>query len=211
MPTRWLVSPGSPDEAVLHEVVARLRRGAVVAFPTDTLYGLGADPWNRAAIARIFALKGREAAQAIPLVAADRAQVEAAIGPLPPLGRALADAFWPGPLSLVVPAPPEVPRELLGGGSTVAVRVPAHAVARALAARLGRPLTATSANRSQAPPARDADEAERALGADLDGIVDAGPAPGGPPSTLVDVTGEAPRLVRAGAVPWERVVQFLAS
>lgn len=211
MPIRWLVAAESPDETVLRQVAARLRAGAVVAFPTDTLYGLGADAWNRAAVARVFAIKGREATQAIPLVAADRAQVEAALGMLPPLGRALADAFWPGPLSLVVPAPPDLPRELLGGGSTVAVRVPAHAVARGLAARLGRPLTATSANRSQAPPARDAGEVERELGADLDGIVDAGPAPGGPPSTLVDVTGATPRLVRAGAVPWERVVQFLAS
>jgi L-threonylcarbamoyladenylate synthase len=211
MPTRWLVSAASPDEALLRQVVARLRAGAVIAFPTDTLYGLGADAWNRAAVERVFVLKGREPTQAIPLVAADRAQVETFIGRLPPLARALADAFWPGPLSLVLAAPPDIPRELLGGGSTIAVRVPAHPVARALAALLGRPLTATSANRSQAPPARDANEAEQTLGADLDGIVDAGPAPGGPPSTLVDVTGEAPRLVRAGAVPWERVVQFLAS
>jgi L-threonylcarbamoyladenylate synthase len=191
--------------------VAVLRAGGVIAYPTDTLYGLGADAFRADAVARVIDLKGRDAAQAIPIIAADEAQVTRAIGPLSPLARRLARRFWPGPLSLILPAPSGLPEALLGGGRTVAVRVPAHATARALAAALGTPLTATSANLSSLPPSDDPRRVIEHLGASLDGIVDAGPSPGGPPSTLVDVSDKVPRLVRAGAVPWDRVVQFLVS
>ena len=136
-------------------------------------------------------------------------QVESQVGRIPDLGRRLAQQFWPGPLSLVVEALPSVAREVLGGRGTVAVRVPAHAVARNLARHAGCPLTATSAHRSGGTPPKTADEVIAALGDEVALVLDAGPTAGGLPSTIVDVTGARPILVRAGAVPWTRVLEFV--
>jgi L-threonylcarbamoyladenylate synthase len=137
--------------------------------------------------------------------------VEASLGVLTAHASKLARAFWPGPLTIVLDAPATLPAALLGGRRSIAVRVPAHAVARALARCVGVPLTATSANVSGHRPTSHSDEVWRELGALLDGLVDAGPSPGGPPSTIVEPTAGAIRLVRAGAVPFDRVVQFLSS
>ena len=209
MPVRIELDPVRPDPAVLETAAAILRRGGVVAVPTETLYGLAADATSEAAVGRVFEIKGRSREVAIPLIAADPAQVEQWVGTLTVAGRRLALAFWPGPLSLVVRAAPGLPRGLLGGGDTVAVRVSSHPVACALARALGRPITATSANRSGRAPTPRPDDVLRELGAAIDAIVDAGACAGGPPSTIVDVTGDAPRLVRAGAVPWDRVLHSL--
>jgi L-threonylcarbamoyladenylate synthase len=206
-PTRW-VAIGDAPAPPWAELARRLRAGEVVAYPTDTLYGLAVDPWNAAAVRRLFDIKGRHSSQAVPLIAADLSQVEAALGRLPALACALAGAFWPGPLTLVVPAPPTMPPELLGGGDSVAVRVPAHDLARDLARALGRPVTATSANRSGEAASADPDAVIAALGGAIDVILDGGRSPGGPPSTIVDARADTPRLVRDGAVPWDRVVQF---
>ena len=126
-----------------------------------------------------------------------------------PDARKLAARFWPGPLSLVLPARPVVQRATLGGGDTAAVRVPDHRIARALAAAAGFCITATSANPSGQPAARSADEVSDALRMNIDLLVDGGPASGLAPSTIVDLTGRVPRLVRAGAVAWERVLESL--
>jgi L-threonylcarbamoyladenylate synthase len=211
MPNRWRVSPNTSDATALDAAVNVLRAGGVIAYPTDTLYGLGADASNAAAVGRVFEIKGRDSSQPIPLIAGTLEQVEAVLGPLTPVARRVAEAFWPGPLTLVVRAPSTLPSVLLGGGVTIGVRVPDHVVARALASWLGHPITSTSANRSAEPATADPDAVERWLGRDVDGIVDTGPAPGGPPSTIIDVSSDVPRLVRAGAVSWGRVVQFLSS
>jgi L-threonylcarbamoyladenylate synthase len=178
--------------------------GGVVAVPTDTLYGLAVDPFRADAVARLFAVKGRAADQAVPLIAADVAQVALALGELPPVGRRLAETFWPGPLTLLVPAPRALAAAVTAGSGRVGVRVPAHEVARDLCHACGRPLTATSANASGAPPSSNPDEVARALGDRID-LVLVAPVPGGPPSTIVDVTGPVPRLVRAGAIGWDHV------
>lgn len=180
-----------------------------MAIPTDTLYGLAADPFSRSAVRRVFTIKGRGALQALPLVAADERQVESDLGILPPLARRLAERFWPGPLTLVIPAPAALAPEALGGGTTVAVRVPAHAVTRALCAQFGRPLTATSANESGEPPTADPDVVWNVLGAKVDALVDSGRTPGGPASTIVDATGAEPRLIREGAIAWDDVQSAL--
>lgn len=200
------VDPHRPDEGVMHEAARLLTEGAVVAYPTDTFYGLAVEPRSSSAVTRLFDVKGRDAARAIPLIAADLGQVLWLCGALPPLAARLADAFWPGPLTLVLPLVATLAPELAAGGATVAVRVPDHAVSRALARALGVPITSTSANVSGAPPTTDA----ATVGATLPGvaILDAGPAPGGLASTIVDVTSAEPRLLRAGAVAWERVLQF---
>jgi L-threonylcarbamoyladenylate synthase len=206
---RWHVSPERTDGTWAVEAAARLREGAVIAFPTDTLYGLAADPRLPPAIRKLYRIKGRAVDQAIPLIAASLAQLHACgVVLLPPVIR-LARAFWPGPLTVLVPAWPELAPGALAGGATVAVRVPGHEAARALAAALGHPLTSTSANRSGEAPTTDPAVVAAALGGGLDGLVDAGPSPGGPPSTIVDVSSETPRLVRAGAIPWERVLESL--
>jgi L-threonylcarbamoyladenylate synthase len=128
------------------------------------------------------------------------------LGELSPCAGRLAAHFWPGPLTLVIPAPGVLAGEVTGGMGTVAIRVPAHAVARALCDAAGVPLTATSANLSGRPPTNSPDVVAEELGARLDLLVDAGPTPGGSPSTIVDVTGAEPRLIRAGAVAWDAVL-----
>ncbi len=201
--------PVEPLEPQLAEAVAVIRRGGVVAFPTDTLYGIAADPESAESVNRVRALKGRDAAQTIALVAADLAQVER-ISVLTLMARHAAAEFWPGPLTVLIRAKPGLAPTTIGPDGLVGVRVPNHDVALALTRACGHAVTATSANRSGQPATADPDEVAAAL-PDLDLLIDAGKAPGGPPSTLVDLSGDAPRLVRAGAIPWDRVLEFCSS
>jgi len=203
---RIIVSAAAPDPASIGRAAAVLRAGGIAAVPTDTLYGLAADPFNPAAVSRLFTIKDREAGKAIPLVAAGIEQVLARFGLLPPLAERLAGQFWPGPLTLVLRAPPSIANEVTGGGGTVGVRVPAHDVTRALCQAAGAPLTATSANISGRPATADPAVVASELGARIDLLVDAGITPGGPPSTIVDVTGNELRLIREGAIAWHAVL-----
>lgn len=206
---RVTVDPLQPDPSALLPLIEIIRQGGVVAIPTDTLYGLAADPFNARAVERLFEIKQRPHERAVPLVAADLSQVRAWLGELPAAGARLAARFWPGRLTLLVHAPPRLAAAVTGGLGTIGVRVPDHAAARALAAACGMPLTATSANLSGEPPTADPDEVARQLGAGLDALLDAGPVAGGLPSTIVDVTRQPPTLVRAGAVPWKEVGAWL--
>lgn len=196
-----------PEDLAL--AVAWLRAGGIVAFPTDTLYGLAVDPMSPSAVRHLFDLKGRSARAALPLVAASSQQVEALCGRFGRVAARLAARFWPGPLSLVLDAPATLAVEVHGGHRSVAIRVPAHRVAQALAAAWGAPLTATSANRSGEPPVSSA----AALGPLIDDprvfVLDGGETPGGAPSTLVDARGPRPALVRDGAIAWSRVLESL--
>jgi L-threonylcarbamoyladenylate synthase len=206
--TRLLLDPLEPDQGMLREAAAILARGGIVAYPTDTLYGLAVDPRNEAAVRALFAVKGRAPGEAIPLIAATEAQARQA-GAFGPGEAALAAGLWPGPLTIVVPASPLMSRLLSGERGTLGVRVPAHRVARDLAAAFGGCITATSANRSGRPPAATADAVAAAFHEGVDMLLDAGPVAGGPPSTLVEIAGGRPLLQRAGAVPWDRVQEFL--
>jgi L-threonylcarbamoyladenylate synthase len=202
---RVVVDPVRPNPAAIIDAAATLAKGGAVAIPTDTLYGLAVDPWNPTAVARAFAIKGRDEERALPLIAADVSQVRRCLGELNPVATRLADRFWPGPLTLVMRAPDHLAPAVTAGGRTVGVRVPAHAVARALCAAFGRPITATSANVSGESPTADPDEVADRLGNGVDMLIDSGTTPGGPPSTIVDVTQADPRLIRAGAVSWDAV------
>jgi len=206
---RVWVDPAAPQRDAIEEAAKWILAGRVVAIPTDTLYGLAVDPWSAVAVDALFAAKDRPAERAIPLIASDRAQVETAIGPLSPTAARLADRGWPGPLTLVVPAPPALAAAVTGGTGTVGVRVPNHDVARAIARLAGRPITATSANLSGEPATDDPDRVEASLGDRIQMLVDVGRTAGGPPSTIVDVTGAAPRLLRAGAVAWDEIERWL--
>lgn len=202
---RVFVDPGAPQRDAIQEAAMWIRRGGVIALPTDTLYGLAVDPFSADAVGRVYAVKGRDANRAVPLIAADTAQVIAHFGPLSPPAAVLAERFWPGPLTLLVGAVPRLAPDVTGGTGAVGVRVPAHDVARAVCAACGHPVTATSANRSGEPATADPEAVERALGERLDFLLDAGVTPGGAPSTIVDVTAADPRLVRAGAISWDDV------
>ena len=207
MPIVLRVDPRSPDAAVMREAAQMIRDGLVVAYPTDTLYGLAVDPRNATAVQRLYELKGRAEASPLTLIAADVAQARTASA-MTPVAERLAARWWPGPLTIVVPARATVAREVLAGGTTVGVRVPDHAVAAALAREAGFCVTATSANRSGATAAASPDAVADAL-PDVDAIVDAGPARGGAPSTIVNASERDVALVRAGVVPWERVLKSL--
>lgn len=185
-----------------------LRAGGVVAYPTETFYGLGALARDGAAVARLAHAKGRPDGKPLPLVAADAAQVEE-VAELGPVARRLADAFWPGPLTLVLPARGGLPAEITAGTATVGVRVPGSEVARALAREAGGALVSTSANLSGEPPPARAADLSAALRARLDHVLDGGATPGGLPSTVIALDGDVPRVVRHGAVPFGAVLAAL--
>jgi L-threonylcarbamoyladenylate synthase len=188
---------GAADPAAIATAVVWLRRGLPVVFPTDTVYGVGVLPFDAVAIDRLYAAKGRPAEKGIPVLLADAADVGQVAGNVGPGARALMARFWPGPLTLVVPRRPELPANL-SPDDTVAVRVPDHAVARALIRAAGGAVAATSANVSGQPPARSADEALASLGGRVAVVLDDGPSPGGLASTVVDCTVEPPVVLRAG-------------
>lgn len=205
---RITVDPVRPDVALVARAAEVIRRGGIAGFPTDTFYGLAVDPRNDAAVRRLFEVKGRDEGQPVPLVGADAAQADEA-GMFGAMERRLAAAFWPGPLTIVVACSAALAPRVHAGRGTVGIRVPAHTTARTLAAAAGGCITATSANPSGRPPAVTADEVAAALGDRLDVLVDAGPAPGGSASTIVEFVQGQIVLHRAGAVAWDRVLESL--
>jgi len=189
---------------------AALRHGALVVYPTETFYGLGALASIPEALVRLAAAKLRPDGKPLPLVAADADMAFALWHEVLPAARRLAEAFWPGPLTLVAAAAPGLSSELAPGGS-VGVRVPGLAVARELSRLAGGALVSTSANLAGGgSPAAAADLAP-ALLARIDLVLDGGPTPGGLPTTVVEVRPSGPRLLRAGAVPWSEVEGALRS
>jgi L-threonylcarbamoyladenylate synthase len=207
MPVTLQVDPENPDPAVIREAAGMIREGLVVAYPTDTLYGLAVDPRNAAAVRRLYDLKGRSENSALTLIAADMGHARAAGDFTAPAER-LAARWWPGPLTIVIRARAILTGGMLAGGNTVGIRIPDHLVATALARDTGFCVTATSANRSGATAAATPAAVAAAL-PDVDAILDAGAARGGAPSTIVDASARDLTLIRHGAVPWERVLKSL--
>ncbi len=201
---------GTAPDPALRRAADALIAGGIVAYPTDTLYGLGVDPAQAPAVERLCRLKTRSSGAGMPLIAASLGQVESGAGPLPPLGRRLAARFWPGPLTLVLAPEAAFAAGVCAADGSVAIRVPRGLAARRLAALCGGPITATSANLAGRRPAATAAEVVEGLGAAVSLVLEQPTALTGPASTIVDVRGRAPRLVREGAVTWERVLQSLA-
>ena len=189
------------------DAVDALRRGDIVAYPTETLYGLAVDPRQPHAVARLRRVKGREARLGLPLIAGSLTQVESDLGPLPRLGRRLAETFWPGPLTLIFVPTADLDAGITAADASVAVRVPGAEPARRLALVCGHPITATSANPAGKRPAATGDEVESLFGPVVSLILEQSGALQGAPSTIVDIRGDAPVLVRAGIVSWDRVLQ----
>jgi L-threonylcarbamoyladenylate synthase len=195
-------------EPALDAATEAVRRGEAIILPTDTVYGIGCDAFDASAVAAMMAAKGRDR-QAPPPVLVHSADAAASLASeFPPQAAALADAFWPGGLTLIVKARPTLTWDLGETKGTVALRVPNHPVALALLARTG-PLAVTSANLTGEPPATTAEEAEHALGGSVAIVLDGGPSPLGMASTIIDITAGSPRVLRFGAIDREELERVL--
>lgn len=190
--------PDNPNNRSVASIL--LREGGVVAYPTDTVYGLGAAAFDYAAVSTLFVIKGRSRTQGVPLLIASESQLREVAAHVPDSARALAARFWPGALTLVVPRHPDVPALVAGGGDTVAVRLPDHPCPQTLVQALGAPITGTSANRHEGVEPTSAGEVQRQLGNRLSLILDGGPSPRLAPSTIVDTTSTPARVLRLGAL-----------
>lgn len=194
----------------LNRAVAVLRAGSLVAFPTDTVYGVGADAANPAAVSQLYAAKLRPEGKAIPLLLGEGSDLDRLAVNLPPVAQRLVAAFWPGALTLVAWRSRAVIDMVTAGGPTVALRLPDHTVARALARALGGALAATSANISGAREATTAAEVLAQLAGRIDLLLDGGPCVGGAASTVLDVTTDPPTVLRAGALDAGLLQRILA-
>jgi L-threonylcarbamoyladenylate synthase len=199
------VDPGAPDAAAVRDAARLLREGGLVAFPTETVYGLGANALDARAVERIYVAKGRPSFNPLIVHLADVTQVERVARDWPERAAALARAFWPGPLTMVVPKRAGVPDSVTAGLPSVAVRIPSHPVAHAILAAADIPVAAPSANRSTMVSPTTAQHVAKSLGDRVDLIVDGGPTTVGIESTVVDLTTDSPVLLRPGAISPEQL------
>jgi L-threonylcarbamoyladenylate synthase len=177
-----------------------LRRGGVVAYPTDTIYGLGADLYNDSAVKKVFAIKQRPLDLPFPVLISDLSQLNTLVGEQTGLSRALVAKFWPGGLTVIFHKAADFRSPALAGNTKIGIRMPAHPVALLMIRELGRPVIGTSANLHGGGMPLAADDVRKELGGSVDLIVDAGPCPGGQESTVIDVTVDPPVLIRHGII-----------
>jgi len=192
------------------EAVQILKKGGVIVLPTDTVYGLGADAFNSKAVDRIYEIKNRPRHLPLPLLLSGVSQITMIAESVPEVGWFLASRFWPGGLTLVLPKIASLP-SYLTRGPTIAVRIPNHPICLALIEGLGRPIIGTSANISGRPSCLTTDEVKQQLGDKVDLIIDGGKCPGGGESTIVDVTGEVPVVLRQGIIAQYEIDKILES
>ena len=194
----------------IREAVSAIRRGDLVVLPTDTVYGIGCDAFTPQAVDRLLAAKGRGRDMPVPVLVGSTSTLGGILDRLPDAARPLIENFWPGALTIVVRHPPSLAWDLGEARGTVAVRMPDNDVALELLRETG-PLAVSSANRTGLSPATSADQAEEQFGAAVAVYLDAGPCAGPTPSTIVDVTSDTPRLLRAGAIDPDRIREVLPS
>jgi len=202
------VDPRRPDLPSLRRAVEALLRDELVIYPTDTVYGLGANPLSVRAVERVYAAKRRSRDKPLPILVSDR-EVVKRVAVVTPAAEALMRKFWPGALTIVLPRRPSLPDVVTAGRPSVALRMPDSEIARYLAREIGGLIVGTSANLSGAPPPVTAEEALEYLRGHVSVVVDAGPARHGVPSTIVDLSGEEPRVLREGALPARLVLREL--
>ncbi len=195
------------DPAVITVAIKTLQAGGLVAFPTDTVYGLGANPFDAKTVHRLFEVKGRDLQKAIPILLSGVDDLPRVALQMPSMAQKLALRFWPGPMTLIIWRRKTLPSEL-GPEPTIGVRVPAHPLALALLASAG-PLAVTSANRADQTSSRTAGEVLKALEGRVEVIIDGGRTPGGEPSTVVDCTQALPHILRVGPISEEEVFKAL--
>lgn len=207
---RWLIDKDCPDDIIIEKAANLIKAGELVAFPTETVYGLGADAYNPEAVKRVFAVKGRPPRSALLVHVSRFDQVDYLVDEIPPLAQDLMKHFWPGPLAIILPASSRVPGEVLGGRSTVGIRMPDHQVALALIEKAG-PLAAPSANLSGRPSPVTADHVYDDLKGQIAALLDAGSTGIGLESTIIDLSQAKPIVARLGSVPLEILQQHLKS
>ena len=209
MGNRFDTSDDAQREEGLAEAGRAVQRGQLVAFPTDTVYGLGADAFSPDAVQRLLDAKGRGREMPPPVLVSARTTLEALAIDIPDWARVLVEELWPGPLTLVLRQQPSLQWDLGETRGTVAVRMPDHPVALELLTRTG-PLAVSSANKTGNPPATDADDVERQLRREVRVLLDGGPTPGPVPSTIVDCTAESGRVLRHGVLGLDRLNEVLS-
>lgn len=191
--------------------VAALKRGDVIAFPSETLYGLGADALNPAAVEKVFQLKGRDATNPIPVLIADRGMLFTLVADISPLAEKLIAHFWPGPLTIIFSARRNIPRLLVNPAGGVGVRISSQPIAAELVQALGRPLTATSANPSGKPPARTAQEAREYFSGQIGIFIDGGKLTSQTGSTVVEMVGDLLKIIREGEIDKSQIAEVLGA
>ena len=201
--------PFNPAPEVLARAASALRQGRVVAYPTETLYGLGVDPFHEEALEGLYRLKDRPATMPVSILVRDVSMLNEVARDLPGLAIRLIEAFLPGPLTLVLPARPHLPQRLTAGTGKIAVRISAHPLIGHLFSRYPAPITTTSANPTGEPDARDAKRILSYFPQGIDCILDAGPVPGGIGSTVVEATGDAPAILRQGTISEKEISEAL--
>jgi L-threonylcarbamoyladenylate synthase len=187
-----------------------LRRGGTAAYPTDTVYGLGADIYNADAVRKVYSAKRRPSSMPLPVLIADISQLNGLVSSMPPAALVLINTYWPGALTIILDKTPAFDSPLLSGGNKIAVRQPAHAITLQLIKELGRPITGTSANRHDMKTALTADEVREQLGSEVDFVLDGGRCPGGTESTIMDMTVSPPRIIREGAIDKALILQSIS-
>ena len=209
MSNRYPTATEEERAAAIDAAAAALQRGDIVVLPTDTVYGVGADAFDKGAVQALLGAKGRGREKPPPVLVGNLGTLDALATRVPDWARTLVEELWPGALTVVLHQQPSLQWDLGETRSTVAVRMPDHDIARGIIDRVG-PLAVSSANKTGLPPATNADQAEQMLGEAVTVIVDAGEAPGGQASTIIDATGDVPRLLRLGAISVQRLDEILA-
>jgi L-threonylcarbamoyladenylate synthase len=204
------VSAPAVEIAGLQDAIAALRAGELVVFPTETFYGIAADPFSLRALEKLFAIKERDPQKPIALIAATAQMAFEVAREISSSGRRLASAFWPGPLTIVLPAREGFPPQLVGPDGGVGVRVSPHPIARALSEGIGRPITATSANRSGEDPATNVWAARKSLGEKVKVFLDGGTLRASAPSTVIACDARGWRIIRAGAIGEREIAAALS-
>ena len=196
------IDPDQPDPAAIESAATYLKLGKVVVHPTDTLYGLAVHIGIARAVQRIFEIKHREVQAALPILIAEPAQIHPLIATIPDAAQVLMDTFWPGPLTIVFPAAEEIDPVLIGFGQRIAFRLPDHAVSRQLIQAAGTPITSTSVNISDNPPAATPAEMDPKILQQVDCLLDGGPARGAVSSTVIDTSVTPAQIIREGTVSY---------
>lgn len=203
------IDPVNPEPARISSVAESLRQGQILAYPTETFYGLGADARNEAAISKLFSIKGRDFSNPIPILIGTEEELEGLVAEVPEAAKRLIHVFWPGPLTLIFRASKKISPRLSAHTGLIGIRISSHPIARSLTRSLGAPLTTTSANLSGGKESKTAQEVAHSIGPLLDGIVDGGSTPGIKGSTIVNIAVNPPKILRVGMIPENEITEVL--
>jgi len=203
------IDPLHPDPTLIQAAVESLRQGGILAYPTETFYGLGADAGNEAAIEKLFRIKGRDFSNPIPILIGEEDELEGLVTEVPEAARRLIRVFWPGPLTLVFRASQKVSPRLTANTGLIGIRISSHPSARSLGKTLGAPLTTTSANISGGKESTTAQEVTHTIGPLLDGIIDGGKTPGLKGSTIINIAVSPPQILRVGIISENEITEAL--